>query len=240
VLEVLKEKRALKDHKIERVVFNAITKQAVTDAMKHPRQIDGALVDAYMARRALDYLVGFTLSPVLWRKLPGARSAGRVQSVALRLVCDRELEIETFVAREYWSLVATLATPRGDSFEARLVGADGKKIQRLDIGTGVEAQAFKQALETAAFAVKSVEAKPAKRHPYPPFTTSTLQQEASRKLGFAPAHTMRIAQRLYEGLDLGEVPVGLITYMRTDGVQIADEAIAAIRKLIDARYGKRY
>ena len=153
VLEVLKEKRALKDQKIERVVFNAITKQAVTDAMKHPRQIDGALVDAYLARRALDYLVGFTLSPVLWRKLPGARSAGRVQSVALRLVCDRELEIEKFVAREYWSLIATLLTPRGDAFEARLVGADGKKIQRLDIGTGAEAEDFKKALEAAAYAV---------------------------------------------------------------------------------------
>lgn len=147
VLEIMKQKRALKDQKIERVVFNAITKQAVTEAMKNPRQIDGALVDAYLARRALDYLVGFTLSPVLWRKLPGARSAGRVQSVALRLVCDRELEIEKFVPREYWSLLATLATPRGDSFEARLVGADGKKIQRLDIGTGAEAEDFKKALE---------------------------------------------------------------------------------------------
>src|SRR6201986_4569785 len=151
VLEVLKEKRALKDQKVERVVFNAITKQAVTEAMRHPRQIDGALVDAYMARRALDYLVGFTLSPVLWRKLPGARSAGRVQSVALRLVCDRELEIEKFVAREYWSLLANLATPRGDSFEARLVGADGEKIQRLDIGTGAEAEGVKQGVERAAF-----------------------------------------------------------------------------------------
>jgi DNA topoisomerase-1 len=150
VLEVLKQKRALKDQPIERVVFNAITRQAVTDAMKHPRQIDGALVDAYMARRALDYLVGFTLSPVLWRKLPGARSAGRVQSVALRLVCDREQDIESFVAREYWSLVALLATPRGDTFEARLVGADGKKIQRLDIGSGAEAEAFKQAIAAAA------------------------------------------------------------------------------------------
>ena len=151
VLEVLKEKRALKDHKIERVVFNAITKQAVTEAMKNPRQIDGALVDAYMARRALDYLVGFTLSPVLWRKLPGARSAGRVQSVALRLVCDRELEIEKFIPREYWSLVATLTTPRGDAFEARLIGADGKKIQRLDIGTGAEAEDLKKAIEAADF-----------------------------------------------------------------------------------------
>jgi DNA topoisomerase-1 len=240
VLEALKQKRAIKDQHIERVVFNAITKQAVTEAMRHPRSIDQALVDAYLARRALDYLVGFTLSPVLWRKLPGAKSAGRVQSVALRLVCDRELEIEKFVAREYWSLVATLATPRNETFEARLVGADGKKIQRLDIGTGAEAEAFKQALETATITVKSVEAKPAKRNPYPPFTTSTLQQEASRKLGFAPAHTMRIAQRLYEGIAMDGETVGLITYMRTDGVQIADEAIAAIRKQIGSAYGQKY
>src|SRR5471030_275382 len=157
VLEVLKEKNALKKQSVERVVFNAITKTAVLDAMKHPRQIDDALVDAYLARRALDYLVGFTLSPVLWRKLPGARSAGRVQSVALRLVCDREQEIEKFVAREYWSLVATLTTPRGDAFEARLVGADGKRIQRLDVGSGAEAEAFKRALETAAFSVATIE-----------------------------------------------------------------------------------
>ena len=240
VLEVLKEKRALKDHKIERVVFNAITKQAVTDAMKHPRQIDGALVDAYMARRALDYLVGFTLSPVLWRKLPGARSAGRVQSVALRLVCDRELEIEKFVPREYWSLVATLTTPRGDAFEARLVGADGKKIQRLDIGTGAEAEDLKKAIEAANFTVSTVEAKPARRNPQAPFTTSTLQQEASRKLGFAPAHTMRIAQRLYEGIDIGGETTGLITYMRTDGVQIDGSAITQARKVIGEDYGNAY
>jgi DNA topoisomerase-1 len=240
VLEVLKEKRALKDQKIERVVFNAITKQAISEAMKHPRQIDGALVDAYMARRALDYLVGFTLSPVLWRKLPGARSAGRVQSVALRLVCDRELEIEKFVPREYWSLIATMLTPRGEAFEARLVGADGKKIQRLDIGTGAEAEDFKKALEAAAFAVTAVDAKPAKRNPQAPFTTSTLQQEASRKYGFAPAHTMRIAQRLYEGIDIGGETTGLITYMRTDGVQIAGEAITQARKVIGEDYGNAY
>jgi DNA topoisomerase-1 len=240
VLEVLREKNALKKQPVERVVFNAITKQAVLDAMKHPRHIDQALVDAYLARRALDYLVGFNLSPVLWRKLPGARSAGRVQSVALRLVSDRELEIEKFVSREYWSLIATLATPRGDTFEARLVGADGRKIQRLDIGSGAEAEAFKRALETAAFTVAAIEAKPARRNPPPPFTTSTLQQEASRKLGFAPAHTMRIAQRLYEGVDIDGETVGLITYMRTDGVQIAPEAISATRKLIGNDYGNRY
>ena len=240
VLEFLKEKKALNGQPIDRVVFNAVTKQAVNEAMAHPRRIDQALVDAYLARRALDYLVGFTLSPVLWRKLPGARSAGRVQSVALRLVCDRELEIEKFVRREYWSLVATLATPRQETFEARLVGADGKKLQRLDIGSGPEAEAFKQALDDASFTVDSVEAKPVRRNPQPPFTTSTLQQEASRKLGFAPAHTMRVAQRLYEGADIGGETIGLITYMRTDGVQIAGEAISAVRRVIEADLGARY
>src|SRR6202140_967209 len=200
VLEFLKEKKALGKQTIERVVFNAITKQAVTEAMQHPRIIDQALVDAYLARRALDYLSGVALSPVLWRKLPGARSAGRVQSVALRLVCDRELDIEKFVRREYWSLVANLATPRQETFEARLVGADSKKARKPPM-----------------FRVPASEAKPGKRHPQPPFTPSTLQQEASRKLGFAPAHTMRVAQRLYEGIDVGGEAVGLITYMRTDG-----------------------
>jgi len=240
VLQVLQQKHVLKDQKIERVVFNAITKQAVAEAMKNPRAIDGALVDAYRARRALDYLVGFTLSPVLWRKLPGARSAGRVQSVALRLVADRELEIEKFVPREYWSLIATLATPRNETFEARLVGADGKKIQRLDIGSGAEAEQFKRDLEAAQFSVVSVEAKPARRNPPPPFTTSTMQQEASRKLGFAPAHTMRVAQRLYEGIDIGGETVGLITYMRTDGVYIDGSAVSAIRSQIASQYGKEY
>ncbi len=240
VLEALNEKKALKDQKIERVVFNAITKQSVTEAMKHPRAIDTALVNAYLARRALDYLVGFTLSPVLWRKLPGARSAGRVQSVALRLVCDRELEIEKFVAKEYWSIVAKLATPRGDAFEARLVGADGQKLQRLDIGSGVQAEDLKQALESATFTVASVEAKPARRNPPPPFTTSTMQQEASRKLGFAPAIAMRLAQRLYEGVEIDGETTGLITYMRTDGIDIAPEAIADIRSMIGKNYGKEY
>src|SRR5271163_1766483 len=240
VLEALKQKHAIKDQQIERVVFNAITKQAVTEAMKHPRHIDQALVDAYLARRALDYLVGFTLSPVLWRKLPGARSAGRVQSVALRLVCDRELEIEKFVKREYWSLTAHLKTPAGANFTARLVGADGQKINRLDIGSGEEAEAFERALEKARFTVADVEARPAKRHPAAPFTTSTLQQEASRKLGFAPARTMRLAQQLYEGVDVGGETVGLITYMRTDGVDIAPEAIQAARSVIEADYGRDY
>jgi DNA topoisomerase I len=240
VLEILRGKKVLKDKRVERVVFNAVTKDAVRDAMKHPREIDAALVEAYLARRALDYLVGFTLSPVLWRKLPGARSAGRVQSVALRLVCDRELEIEKFVPREYWSLVAYLQTKDGAPFTARLVGADCKRINRLDVGTGTEAEAFKAALLQAAFTVRSVEAKPAKRHPYAPFTTSTLQQEASRKLGFAPARTMQIAQRLYEGVDIGGETVGLITYMRSDGVDMAPEAISAARKVIAREHGQQY
>jgi DNA topoisomerase-1 len=240
VLEALNAKRALKGIPVERVTFNAVTKDAVQKALANPRQVDQALVDAYLARRALDYLVGFTLSPVLWRKLPGARSAGRVQSVALRLVCDREREIEAFRAREYWSLVATLATPAGGVFDARLVGADGKKITRLDIGTGEEAQAFKSALETAAFSVSNVEAKPVKRHPYPPFQTSTLQQEASRKLGMAPARAMQVAQRLYEGVDIGGETVGLITYMRTDGVDMDPAAIAAARSVIGKEFGDKY
>ncbi|HLW90846.1 MAG TPA: type I DNA topoisomerase, partial [Roseiarcus sp.] len=240
VLEILKGKRVLKDKRVDRVVFNAVTKDAVIEAIRHPRQIDEALVDAYLARRALDYLVGFNLSPVLWRKLPGARSAGRVQSVALRIVCDRELEIERFVPREYWSIVAHLKTAAGAPFSARLVGADGKKISRLDIGSGKEAEDFTAALESARFSVVSIESKPVKRHPYPPFTTSTLQQEASRKLGFSPARTMQIAQRLYEGVDVGEGAVGLITYMRTDGVTLSNEAIAQMRGFIPKAYGDRY
>jgi DNA topoisomerase I len=240
ILEILKNRKVLKNVKVERVTFNAITKQAVEEAMRSPRPIDQALVDAYLARRALDYLVGFNLSPVLWRKLPGARSAGRVQSVSLRLVCDREMEIERFVTKEYWSLIATLKTAAGESFETRLVGADGKKITRLDVGTEAEAKAFKAALDAAAFTVTGVESKPARRNPYPPFTTSTLQQEASRKLGMAPAASMRVAQKLYEGIDLGGETVGLITYMRTDGVQMAPEAVTSVRGLIANDFGDRY
>jgi DNA topoisomerase-1 len=240
VLEVLKAKKVLGAKPVQRVVFNAITKAAILEAMQNPREIDAALVDAYLARRALDYLVGFNLSPVLWRKLPGARSAGRVQSVALRLVCDRELEIEKFVSREYWSIAAHLRTAAGASFIARLVGADGTKISRLDIGKGAEAEAFKAALDAAKFSVASIEAKPAKRHPPPPFTTSTLQQEASRKLGFAPARTMQLAQRLYEGAEIGGETVGLITYMRTDGVDLAPEAIKSARSVIGKEFGANY
>ena len=240
VLEVLKAKKVLGAKPVERVVFNAVTKSAILEAINHPREIDAALVDAYLARRALDYLVGFNLSPVLWRKLPGARSAGRVQSVALRLVCDRELEIEKFVSREYWSIMAHLKTRAGAPFVARLAGADGQRINRLDISSEAEAAAFKAALDAAKFSVAGIEAKPAKRHPPPPFTTSTLQQEASRKLGFAPARTMQLAQRLYEGAEIGGEAVGLITYMRTDAVDLAPEAIASARNVIDKEFGASY
>ena len=240
VLEVLKQKRALKDKPVSRVVFNAITKQSVLDAMANPRQIDVPLVDAYLARRALDYLVGFTLSPVLWRKLPGARSAGRVQSVALRLVCDREAEIERFVREEYWQIAAILATPRKDTFEARLTAYEGKKLQKLDIKNEEQADGIKAMLEGATFRALSVEAKPTKRNPAPPFTTSTLQQAASSRLGFSANRTMQVAQRLYEGMDIGGETVGLITYMRTDGVQMAPEAISAARAAIGKEFGEKY
>ena len=240
VLEVLKNKKVLKDVKVSRVTFNAITKTAVSEAMARPREIDAALVDAYLARRALDYLVGFTLSPVLWRKLPGARSAGRVQSVTLRIICERELEIEKFVKREYWSLVAGLKTKEGSAFKARLVGADGEKLGRLDIPTEARAHALRAALDKGDYSVARIEAKPARRNPYPPFTTSTMQQEASRKLGFAPNRTMQLAQRLYEGVDIGGETIGLITYMRTDGVDMAPEAVHGARRVIGKEFGERY
>jgi DNA topoisomerase-1 len=240
VLDVLRQKKVLKDKPVRRVVFNAITRQSVLDAMANPRDIDAPLVDAYLARRALDYLVGFTLSPVLWRKLPGARSAGRVQSVALRLVCDREAEIERFVREEYWQIAALLATPRAEDFEARLTGFEGKKLQKLDIKTQAQAADIKTMLEGASFKALSVDAKPTKRNPGPPFTTSTLQQAASSQLGFSASRTMQVAQRLYEGIDVGGETAGLITYMRTDGVQIAPEAISAARSAIGAEFGDRY
>jgi DNA topoisomerase-1 len=240
VLDLLKKKRVLGDKPVKRVVFNAITKKAVLDAMASPRDIDVPLVDAYLARRALDYLVGFNLSPVLWRKLPGARSAGRVQSVALRLVCDRENEIERFVSEEYWNISALLRTPRGDEFEAKLVQADGKRLQNRSIKTGEDANRLKATLEGAAYAVESVEAKPVKRNPGPPFTTSSLQQAASSNLGFNASRTMQVAQKLYEGIDIGGETVGLITYMRTDGVQMAPEAIEAARAAIVDQFGQRY
>jgi len=240
VFELLNQKKVLKDKPVRRVVFNAITKNAVLEAMANPRVIDGALVDAYLARRALDYLVGFTLSPVLWRKLPGARSAGRVQSVALRLVCDRESEIERFVREDYWLVFADLANGAGDKFTARLISLNGEKKQKLDIRSEAEAGKIKEFLDAANFRAIQVQAKPTKRNPAPPFTTSTLQQAASSRLGFGASRTMQIAQRLYEGVDIGGETSGLITYMRTDGVQMAPEAIEAARKHIAEGFGSKF
>ena len=230
VQEVLKKRKAL-PAKVDRVTFNAITKSAVTEAMTRPRGLDEDLIDAYKARRALDYLVGFTLSPILWRKLPGAKSAGRVQSVALRLIVDREREIEIFKAQEYWQVSANFEAD-GTPFLARLVALDGQKIDRLSIGDKGSADAAKKVVEDGRFTVASVETKPLSKNPPPPFTTSTLQQEAARKLGFSASHTMRLAQSLYED--------GLITYMRTDGVQMAGEAISAARKAVADRYDAGY
>jgi DNA topoisomerase-1 len=230
IQEVLAKRKALPAH-VERVTFNAITRGAVTEAMAHPRGLDEDLIDAYRARRALDYLVGFTLSPVLWRKLPGAKSAGRVQSVALRLVVDRERDIELFRAQEYWSVTATLEAD-GTEFLARLVRFEGEKIERLSIGDQGTALAAKKAVEEGRFTVVSAETRPLSRNPPPPFTTSTLQQEAARKLGFSASQTMRVAQSLYED--------GAITYMRTDGVQMAPEAVSAARKAVAERYDAGY
>jgi DNA topoisomerase I len=239
VLELLKQRRALGKADVQRVVFNAITKNAVLEAMKHPRGINEELVDAYLARRALDYLVGFTLSPVLWRKLPGARSAGRVQSVALRLIVEREAEIEAFRPQEYWTVDADVRTNAG-GFGARLTHLDSKKLDKLALGSEGDAKRAVDMIRAQAFRIGSVESKPVKRHPAPPFITSTLQMEASRKLGFNAKHTMRIAQQLYEGVDIGGDTVGLITYMRTDGLDVAPEAISEARHVIGHQYGKRY
>jgi DNA topoisomerase-1 len=241
IIEALKARRVLNKLPIERVAFNEITKRAVLDAINNPRKIDQELVDAYLARRALDYLVGFTLSPVLWRKLPGSRSAGRVQSVALRLICEREAEIEAFKPREYWTIEVDFTAPDGSLFTARLTHLDGKKLDKFDLPDGAAAQAAAAKVRAGApFKVSSVERKSVKRHPFPPFTTSTLQQEASRKLGFGATHTMRIAQRLYEGVEIDGETVGIITYMRTDGVALAQDAIEASRKLIAEQYGREF
>jgi DNA topoisomerase-1 len=244
VRDVLAQRKALGDKPVHRITFNAITKSAVNDAMAAPRDLHQELIEAYLARRALDYLVGFTLSPVLWRKLPGSRSAGRVQSVALRLICDREAEIERFKAREYWTVEALMATTTpvggGQTFTARLTHLDGKKLDKYGLPDETAARAAEAAITGTSFSVGKVERKTAKRHPAPPFTTSTLQQEASRKLYFSASRTMSVAQRLYEGITLGGETVGLITYMRTDGVQMAPEAIHATRATIERDFGGRY
>jgi DNA topoisomerase I len=240
VNEVLKARRALKHLDVKRVVFNEVTKNAVLEAFRRPREIDRELVEAYLARRALDYLVGFTLSPVLWRKLPGSRSAGRVQSVALRLICEREAEIEAFKSREYWTIEVELRTEAGQTFIARLTHLDGKRLDRFDLDTEAKARAAAEAiLGVPEFAVTEIDSRQVRRNPFPPFTTSTLQQEASRKLGLSASRTMQIAQRLYEGVDLAGETVGLITYMRTDGVAISGEAIAAARRLIASEFASR-
>jgi DNA topoisomerase-1 len=231
--EALTKRRTLKkDTPVSRVVFNAITKSAVTEAMKNPREVDAPLVEAYLARRALDYLVGFNLSPVLWRKLPGAKSAGRVQSVCLRLIVEREMEIEAFKPREYWSVTAALETPSGDAFEARLTVHGGSRLDRFGLPDRASAELAVQAVASRALQVASVEAKPGTRNPAAPFMTSTLQQEASRKLGFGARQTMSAAQRLYEA--------GLITYMRTDGIDMAPEAVHATRDAVKEFYGDAY
>ncbi|GBR12255.1 type I DNA topoisomerase [Asaia spathodeae] len=240
VRAALEEKNLLRGKNVQRVTFNEITKSAVQTAMANPRALDQPLIDAYMARRALDYLVGFTLSPVLWRKLPGSRSAGRVQSVALRLICEREAEIEVFKSREYWSITGAFATPRNAAFSARLTHLDGRKLDQFDLDNAEKAHAARDLVASSAFSVRSVERKKAKRNPPAPFTTSTLQQEASRKIGMSAQTTMRTAQQLYEGVDLGGETVGLITYMRTDGVTMAAEAVTAIRAMIGESYGAPY
>ena len=240
LVEEMRRRRALKDKPIQRVVFNEITKRAVLEAFDHPREVDEALVQAYLARRALDYLVGFNLSPILWRKLPGSRSAGRVQSVALRLICEREAEIEIFKPEAYWTFYAHLDA-KGAPFQARLTHFGGKKLHKMSVGTKVEADQILETLATGgAYAVTQVEKKQVKRQPAPPFTTSTLQQEASRKLGFSNSHTMSIAQKLYEGVTIDGDTIGLITYMRTDGLQLSPEAIGQARAHISEVYGPPY
>ena len=240
VREMLEKKRLLKGLEVHRITFNEITKRAVQYAIEHPRDLDTPLIEAYLARRALDYLVGFTLSPVLWRKLPGSRSAGRVQSVALRLICEREAEIEVFRPREYWTVEARFATPIGAHFTARLTHLDGKRLEQFDLPDEAAAKRAVAAIEAGEFSVASVEKKRVRRNPQAPFTTSTLQQEASRKLGFGAQATMRLAQQLYEGVEIGGETVGLITYMRTDGVQMSAEAIQAIRGHVGEEFGKNY
>ncbi|TAJ89376.1 type I DNA topoisomerase [Reyranella sp.] len=240
VMDILGRKKALDGVDVKRVTFNAITKQSVLDAVAHPRDLDQPLIDAYLARRALDYLVGFTLSPVLWRKLPGSRSAGRVQSVALKLICEREAEIEVFKSREYWTVDAFFGTAKKQTLKARLTHLDGRKLDKFDLDNQERAEQAKREIERRAFAVSSIDRRQVRRNPPPPFITSTLQQEASRKLGLGAATAMRIAQRLYEGVDIGGETVGLITYMRTDGVQLAPEAIGQTRRLIETKYGQAY
>ena len=238
--EYFKEKKLLKDKKVFRVTFNEITKAAVQKAFDKPRDLDDPLIQAYLARRALDYLVGFNISPVLWRKLPGSKSAGRVQSVALRLICEREFEIEEFNAQEYWSIATTLLTPEGAPFSARLTHLSGNKLGKMDIGSEAQAKAAVARIENKNRKIQSIEKKQVRRNPYAPFITSTLQQEAARKLGMSAQQTMRTAQKLYEGASIGGETVGLITYMRTDGTTLSEDAVKQCRDQILSDYGQNY
>ncbi|NKB58892.1 MAG: type I DNA topoisomerase [Alphaproteobacteria bacterium] len=240
VQQLLADRNVLNGVDVKRVVFHEITKDAVLAAIANPRELNRELIDAYLARRALDYLVGFTLSPVLWRKLPGSRSAGRVQSVALRLICEREAEIEIFKADEYWSLEGQFLSAGDRPFNARLTHLDGKKLDKLSLGNEAAATRAVEAVKSRTYSIAKVEKKTVRRNPSPPFTTSTLQQEASRKLGFGTSRTMQLAQRLYEGTDIGGETVGLITYMRTDSVTLSGEAIAGSRALIAKDFGDAY
>ncbi len=240
IIEYLKEKKLADKVNIKRVTFNAITKKLVLEAFANARMVDNSLVEAYLARRALDYLVGFNLSPILWRKLPGSRSAGRVQSVALRLICEREAEIEKFDSDEYWSIEAVLKTYPGKGFNSRLFSLDGSKIEKMTLGNEADAKSAVARIEGQDFKVAKVEKKQVKRNPAAPFITSTLQQEASRKLRFGASKTMRTAQKLYEGIELDGETIGLITYMRTDGVDLGEEAISGIRELIGNKFGNDY
>ncbi|MCK5296673.1 MAG: type I DNA topoisomerase, partial [Alphaproteobacteria bacterium] len=240
VLNVLQEKKKLKNVNVHRVVFNEITKTAVLEAVNNPRILNQQMIDAYLARRALDYLVGFNISPVLWRKLPGCKSAGRVQSVALRLICERENEIELFDSSEYWTIDANLASESAKIFKSRLYQLDGKKLAKFTLTNEQDALIAKTKIENSAFSIEKIERRKVKRHPAPPFTTSTMQQEAARKLHFSANRTMRLAQSLYEGVDIGGETTGLITYMRTDSVKMANEAVVSIRNTIEKDYGDKY
>ncbi|MBT5658665.1 MAG: type I DNA topoisomerase, partial [Rhodospirillaceae bacterium] len=240
IVELLRETNKLKDIPVSRVVFHEITKGAILEAMANPRELNRELIDAYLARRALDYLVGFTLSPVLWRKLPGSRSAGRVQSVALRLICERESEIEIFKPQEFWSVEGRFTNEGGSPLTTRLTHLHGEKLDKFTLGDESAAQNAVTTTQNGTYKVTSIERKTVRRNPQPPFTTSTLQQEASRKLGFAAKRTMSTAQRLYEGIALNGETVGLISYMRTDSVTLSGEALAGSRRVIEKEYGGDY
>ena len=238
--EILDHKKTTMGKPVERVVFNEITKSAVLEAMKTPRDINSELVDAYLARRALDHLIGFSISPILWRKLPGSKSAGRVQSVALKLICEREIEIEKFNIEEYWSISSIFSTVKEEKFSSRLTILNSHKLAKMDIKNEKEADLALQDIKKSKFNISKIELKRVKRNPLPPFTTSTLQQEASNKLGFSASRTMRVAQKLYEGINIGSETSGLITYMRTDGVQLSSQAIEELRNEITNRHGENY